>query len=114
MKTAEKSSREYKNYTVYTSNLVREMYNNIAAGKRLINVRKQFIMERLSSFPCMTTTNALLEMDRKWKRSVCEQHSALAFKGSKHADVSSEYSDGQWAKGIQGICGPYILYGLCD
>ena len=62
MKTAEKSSREYKNYTVYTSNLVREMYNNIAAGKRLIMYVNNYMEAALQL--SMTTTNALLRWSK--------------------------------------------------
>lgn len=43
MKTVENRNREYKDYTVFTSNLVKEMYLNPAAGKRLIKYTYQYM-----------------------------------------------------------------------
>ena len=45
MKTVEitGTDREYKDYTIYTSNLVTEMYLNPAAGKRLIKYTNNYM-----------------------------------------------------------------------
>lgn len=67
MKTAENSSREYKDYTVYTSNLVTEMHQNIAAGKRLIKYTNNYMEAalRLSMYDHGERTFEMVENGRE-------------------------------------------------
>ena len=67
MKTAENSSREYKDYTVYTSNLVTEMHQNIAAGKRLIKYTNNYMEAalQLSMYDHGERTFEMVENERE-------------------------------------------------